>query len=127
MLGRCISTRQASLIPGLTPDFWKRWNDFEILHGDETTFREMLRVKRTMAANTGVEVQADSVGTGGAVVENWRWTPSTRASHDAQEAAAPVRRPTTRPCWLCRPMQDKTCILASSFFCLIYFSYADHL
>lgn len=32
-------------------DFWKRWNDFEIQHGNEDTFREMLRIKRTVAAS----------------------------------------------------------------------------
>uniref|UniRef100_A0A0D9WNP7 Suppressor of forked domain-containing protein n=1 Tax=Leersia perrieri TaxID=77586 RepID=A0A0D9WNP7_9ORYZ len=41
------------------PDFWKRWNDFEVLHGDECTFREMLRVKRTVAAaNAGASAVA---------------------------------------------------------------------
>jgi pre-mRNA-splicing factor SYF1 len=32
-------------------DFWKKWNDFEIQHGNEDTFREMLRIKRTVAAS----------------------------------------------------------------------------
>lgn len=36
--------------PTAHPDFWRRWNDFEVRHGDECTFREMLRVKRTVAA-----------------------------------------------------------------------------
>ncbi|XP_044372687.1 pre-mRNA-splicing factor syf1 homolog [Triticum aestivum] len=36
--------------PKVYPEFWKRRNDFEVLHGDEGTFREMLRMKRTMAA-----------------------------------------------------------------------------
>ncbi|CAM0913536.1 unnamed protein product [Alopecurus aequalis] len=41
--------------PEVNPDFWTRWNDFEIRHGDESTFREMLRVRRSMAtaASTG--------------------------------------------------------------------------
>lgn len=27
-------------------DFWLAWNDFEVRHGNEDTFREMLRIKR---------------------------------------------------------------------------------
>lgn len=30
--------------------FWKDWNDFEVKHGNEETFREMLRIKRSVAA-----------------------------------------------------------------------------
>ena len=36
--------------PGAHPEFWRRWNEFEVAHDDESTFREMLRLKRTMAA-----------------------------------------------------------------------------
>ena len=31
--------------------FWKEWNDFEVKHGNEDTFREMLRIKRSVAAS----------------------------------------------------------------------------
>ncbi|CAN0925342.1 Pre-mRNA-splicing factor SYF1 [Linum grandiflorum] len=31
--------------------FWSKWHDFEVLHGNEDTFREMLRVKRTVTAS----------------------------------------------------------------------------
>ncbi|CAL5047020.1 unnamed protein product [Urochloa decumbens] len=43
--------------PGAHPDFWRRWNEFEVAHGDESTFREMLRLKRTttVAGRTGVQ------------------------------------------------------------------------
>ncbi|KAL6657489.1 hypothetical protein ACP70R_005269 [Stipagrostis hirtigluma subsp. patula] len=37
--------------PNTNSDFWKKWNDFEIQHGNEDTFREMLRIKRTVAAS----------------------------------------------------------------------------
>lgn len=36
--------------PRKHPGFWKRWHDFEVSHGNEETFREMLRVKRSVAA-----------------------------------------------------------------------------
>ncbi|CAL1376095.1 unnamed protein product [Linum trigynum] len=32
-------------------DLWKKWHDFEVLHGNEDSFREMLRIKRTGSAN----------------------------------------------------------------------------
>ncbi|KAJ7378147.1 Pre-mRNA-splicing factor SYF1 [Desmophyllum pertusum] len=31
--------------PRTTPTFWKVWHDFEVRHGNEDTFREMLRIK----------------------------------------------------------------------------------
>ncbi|KAM0880366.1 hypothetical protein ACQ4PT_033626 [Festuca glaucescens] len=50
--------------PEVRPGFWKRWNDFEHLHSDESTFREMLRIKRTAAASAGASV----IGSAGAAV-----------------------------------------------------------
>ncbi|XP_042474923.1 pre-mRNA-splicing factor SYF1 [Macadamia integrifolia] len=37
--------------PRSDADFWKRWHDFEVQHGNEDTFREMLRIKRSVAAS----------------------------------------------------------------------------
>lgn len=31
--------------------FWKTWQDFEVEHGNEETFREMLRIKRSVATS----------------------------------------------------------------------------
>jgi len=36
--------------PAKEPGFWEDWNSFEVKHGNEDTFREMLRVKRSVAA-----------------------------------------------------------------------------
>ena len=36
--------------PRRDPDYWKAWHEFEISHGNEETFREMLRVKRSVQA-----------------------------------------------------------------------------
>ena len=36
--------------PRRLPEYWKGWNEFEISHGNEETFREMLRVKRSVEA-----------------------------------------------------------------------------
>ncbi|KAL5704901.1 hypothetical protein ACHQM5_023263 [Ranunculus cassubicifolius] len=32
-------------------DFWSKWHEFEIQHGNEDTFREMLRIKRSVSAS----------------------------------------------------------------------------
>jgi pre-mRNA-splicing factor SYF1 len=37
--------------PQCDTDFWEEWNRFEVRYGDEDTFREMLRVKRSVSAN----------------------------------------------------------------------------
>lgn len=36
--------------PRRDPDYWKEWHTFEVAYGNEETFREMLRVKRGVAA-----------------------------------------------------------------------------
>ncbi|CAN6198176.1 unnamed protein product [Urochloa humidicola] len=48
--------------PDAHPEFWRRWNEFEVAHGDESTFRDMLRLKRTamVADRSGVLAQAET-------------------------------------------------------------------
>ncbi|XP_954620.1 rna-processing protein, putative [Theileria annulata] len=36
--------------PSINTDFWKGWREFEVLHGNEDSFREMLRIKRSVQA-----------------------------------------------------------------------------
>ena len=36
--------------PRTTPDFWTKWEAFEVAHGNEDTFKEMLRIKRSVQA-----------------------------------------------------------------------------
>lgn len=36
--------------PADDPEFWETWRSFEVKHGNEATFREMLRIKRSVAA-----------------------------------------------------------------------------
>ena len=43
--------------PRIVPSFWKIWQDFEIKHGNEDTFREMLRIKRSVQAKFNTQVQ----------------------------------------------------------------------
>ncbi|MED6174847.1 hypothetical protein PIB30_072883 [Stylosanthes scabra] len=37
--------------PRSDPEFWKKWHEFEVQHGNEDTFREMLRIKRSVSAS----------------------------------------------------------------------------
>ncbi|KAG2020496.1 pre-mRNA-splicing factor CLF1 [Coprinopsis cinerea AmutBmut pab1-1] len=41
--------------PRVHPKFWTEWNDFEIETGSEDTFREMLRIKRSVQAQFNTE------------------------------------------------------------------------
>jgi pre-mRNA-splicing factor SYF1 len=36
--------------PRRFPEYWSRWHEFEVSHGNEETFREMLRIKRSVQA-----------------------------------------------------------------------------
>ncbi|XP_065067886.1 pre-mRNA-splicing factor SYF1-like [Rhopilema esculentum] len=42
--------------PRTSGNFWKTWHDFEVRHGNEDTFREMLRIKRTVQAQYNTQV-----------------------------------------------------------------------
>lgn len=41
--------------PRVNPTFWAEWNSFEIETGSEDTFREMLRIKRSVQAQFNTE------------------------------------------------------------------------
>ena len=68
--------------------FWAEWNEFEVTHGNEDTFREMLRVKRSVQDTFGTTYYA---GLAGAGANN----PATRPPVEAP--AEPATRGTKRP------------------------------
>ncbi|KAJ4810460.1 Pre-mRNA-splicing factor SYF1 [Rhynchospora pubera] len=41
--------------PRSDPDFWKKWKDFEIQHGNEDTFKNMLCISRSVSASYNQE------------------------------------------------------------------------
>ena len=45
----------------IAKSFWKAWQDFEVRHGNEDTFREMLRIKRSIQAQFSTQVNFVSV------------------------------------------------------------------
>ncbi|ENH75275.1 Pre-mRNA-splicing factor SYF1 [Fusarium oxysporum f. sp. cubense race 1] len=42
--------------PRTNPDFWTKWEQFEVQHGNEDTFKEMLRIKRSVQAQYNTDV-----------------------------------------------------------------------
>jgi len=42
--------------PRTNPDFWQKWHEFEALHGNNDTFVEMLRIKRSVQAQYNTDV-----------------------------------------------------------------------
>jgi pre-mRNA-splicing factor SYF1 len=42
--------------PRITPSFWTKWESFEVQHGNEDTFKEMLRIKRSVQAKFNTDV-----------------------------------------------------------------------
>lgn len=43
--------------PRLDADFWQQWQAFEVKHGNEETFKEMLRIKRSVQAKFNTDVE----------------------------------------------------------------------
>ncbi|TKA67677.1 Pre-mRNA-splicing factor syf1 [Cryomyces minteri] len=42
--------------PRTSPAFWRKWEAFEVQHGNEDTFKEMLRIKRSVQAQFNTDV-----------------------------------------------------------------------
>jgi len=42
--------------PRTSPNFWSKWEAFEVQHGNEDTFKEMLRIKRSVQAQYNTDV-----------------------------------------------------------------------
>ncbi|KAF3767495.1 TPR-like protein [Cryphonectria parasitica EP155] len=42
--------------PRTNPDFWTKWERFEVQHGNEDTFKEMRRIKRSVQAQYNTDV-----------------------------------------------------------------------
>ncbi|KAK9472283.1 uncharacterized protein V1510DRAFT_134652 [Dipodascopsis tothii] len=42
--------------PRLCPSYWEKWQEFEVQHGNEDTFKEMLRIKRSVQAQYNTDI-----------------------------------------------------------------------
>ena len=49
--------------PARDPAFWDIWRDFEVHHGNDDTFREMLRVKRSVQASYNTQINPAALET----------------------------------------------------------------
>lgn len=49
--------------PVRDPEFWDIWRDFEVHHGNDDTFREMLRVKRSVQASYNTQINPAALET----------------------------------------------------------------
>lgn len=84
--------------PRTEKDFWSQWNAFEIEHGSEDTFREMLRIRRSVQAQFNTDtsyIAAYASAQQRATAANQAQAGSSAAATDAmaraeQEAAANV-------------------------------------
>ncbi|KAK9820644.1 hypothetical protein WJX81_004366 [Elliptochloris bilobata] len=96
---RAVLVHASSLAdPRVDPQFWADWNEFEVAHGNEDTFREMLRIRRSVAAsfsqthfNTAGTTVPDAAGPPTATVEAGSAEVAERGRGDdmaALEAAA---------------------------------------
>ena len=89
--------------PKTQTEFWKVWNNFEIQNGTEDTFREMLRIKRSVQAqyntdmaNVASSVMASALSSANAAPDDAasKVTPSDpMAMVEARNASAKAARP----------------------------------
>jgi pre-mRNA-splicing factor SYF1 len=81
--------------PRTAKAFWKTWQDFEVEHGNEESFREMLRIKRSVAtsfssANYAVEELLQQASGTTAVAAAPALMDAAAAGEDAPAAANPA-------------------------------------
>lgn len=80
--------------PRTSPEFWAKWEAFEVQHGNEDTFKEMLRIKRSVQAqyNTDVNFIASQ-----ALARSQRRPEGSVASDVADDAMAALERQARAP------------------------------
>ena len=47
--------------PRTSKSYWKAWQEFEVRHGNEDTFREMLRIKGSVQAQYNTQVSMGGI------------------------------------------------------------------
>lgn len=74
--------------PRTNPGFWSEWNTFEIETGSEDTFREMLRIKRSVQAQFNTEASYLAAQT----ISARQGTRTVEASNEPTDAMAAVEK-----------------------------------
>lgn len=79
--------------PRTSPTFWSKWEAFEVQHGNEDTFKEMLRIKRSVQAqyNTDVNFIASQA------LARSQQRPDGNPNEDQADAMAALERETRAP------------------------------
>jgi len=79
--------------PKVDAEFWRVWHDFELSHGNEDTFKEMLRIKRSVQAQFSqlsmMTANLTGAAAAGASAASASFTPASSS------AAASKRKPET--------------------------------
>ncbi|KAF6790040.1 pre-mRNA-splicing factor SYF1 [Colletotrichum sojae] len=80
--------------PRTSPEFWAKWEAFEVQHGNEDTFKEMLRIKRSVQAqyNTDVNFIASQ-----ALARSQRRPEDSAVSEVVDDAMAALERQSRAP------------------------------
>lgn len=85
--------------PRTSPGFWTKWEQFEVAHGNEDTFKEMLRIKRSVQAQYNTDVnfiasqalaRAKEVAAGGGAAPDEGESAADAMAALEREARAPV-------------------------------------
>lgn len=77
--------------PRTSPEYWTKWHDFELEYGNEDTYKEMLRIKRSVIAQFNTDIgylAAQAVALKNQTLQQKDQQDSTKSS--LQAAAAPV-------------------------------------
>jgi pre-mRNA-splicing factor SYF1 len=74
--------------PRINPQFWSEWNTFEIETGSEDTFREMLRIKRSVQAQFNTEASYLAAQT----ISAKQGTKKVQETDDLQDAMAAAEK-----------------------------------
>ncbi|OBT89010.1 pre-mRNA-splicing factor syf-1 [Pseudogymnoascus sp. 03VT05] len=79
--------------PRTSPTFWSKWEAFEVQHGNEDTFKEMLRIKRSVQAqyNTDVNFIASQA------LARSHASPNGKGDDDHEDAMAALEREARAP------------------------------
>ena len=86
--------------PRITPTFWHRWEEFEVQHGNEDTFKEMLRIKRSVQAqyNTDVNfIASQALARSQHKLEDREYGKADGASNEQADAMAALERQARAP------------------------------
>ena len=86
--------------PRTTPIFWHRWEEFEVQHGNEDTFKEMLRIKRSVQAqyNTDVNfIASQALARSQQRPEDKEYMEGEGASNEQTDAMAALERQARAP------------------------------